>query len=118
MKIIWTISDNGDGTATLTGYDKTGADPVGEVTLPTKISYRTITKFSGNLGGKITKLIIPGTIKVVESGGSDNLQELVLQNGVEEIGYEAFWYSKKLTKVEMPKTLKKLVLMHLHTVKN
>ena len=79
-KIIWKISDKGDGTATLVGYDDMGAQPMGEIILPTEWSGRTITGLADNLGGKITKLIVPGTYKDVRSAGSNNLQVHCIPN--------------------------------------
>lgn len=89
-KIIWKISDNRDGTAVLTGYDAAGSQPTGELTLPTEWSGRTIVGLNGGLGGKITKLIIPGTYKNVDYAdgnyyGSNVLKELVLKNGVRAV---------------------------------
>jgi hypothetical protein len=128
-KIIWKISDKGDGTATLVGYDDMGAQPMGEIILPTEWSGRTITGLADNLGGKITKLIVPGTYKDVRSAGSNNLQELILQEGVEsvsrfdgsknlwnvqlpstlkEIGYEAFWDCQSITTIKFPAGLQSI----------
>ena len=114
-KIIWIISANGDGTATLEGYDSAGATPSGEVTLPTKVSGSVITKVNFNLGNKVTKLIIPGTIKKVYRIADDNLnlREVIIQEGLEQLGafsfadqYQPFAGCKNLSKVQLPNSLK------------
>lgn len=88
MKIIWKISTNGDGTARLGGYDSTGGIQAGEVTLPTKVSGNVITSVDCNLGNKVTKLVIPGSIKTVlnVASGNLNLREVIVQEGVERLG--------------------------------
>ena len=114
-KIIWIISANGDGTATLEGYDSAGATPSGEVTLPTKVSGNVITKVDFNLGNKVTKLIIPGTVKKVYEIARDNLnlREVIIQEGVEQLGgyniayaYRPFAGCKNLNRVQLPRSLK------------
>lgn len=106
LKIIWKIKDNGDGTAILVGYDEAGERPAGEITLPTEWSGRKIVGLDNGLGGKITKLIVPGTYKDVNYYGSDVLQELILQEGVEIVS--GFRASKNLWNVRLPSTLKEV----------
>ena len=115
-KILWKISANGDGTATLRGYDSAGVTPSGEVTLPTKVSGNMITKVDCHLGNKVTKLIIPGTVKKVYgiARGNLSLREVIIQEGVEQLGaenysfadYRSFDGCKNLSKVQLPKSLK------------
>lgn len=105
-KIIWTTRNNDDGTAVLTGYDSNGAQPMGVITLPEKWSGRKIVELDGNLGGKITKMIVPGCYKKVHYGGSKYLEELILNEGVESV-YE-FDGSTSLRNVQLPSTIKSI----------
>jgi len=106
LRIIWSTRDNGDGTATLIGYENSGADPVGRVTLPTEWMGRTITGVDGNLGGRITELIVPGTYEWVAGLSSNNLQKVTIREGVKELRNSAFAESSKLVSVSLPDTLK------------
>lgn len=109
LPILWKYSTNNNGGVTITGYDgNQGAIPTGNVTIPSTWAQSPVTEISGNLGGKITKLTIPGSVKCVDRMGSSNLQEVVLQNGVEELGDNAFTNSSRLTKVTLPATVKKI----------
>lgn len=105
-KIIWETRNNDDGTAVLTGYGSNGAQPMGVITLPEKWSGRKIVELDGNLGGKITKMIVPGCYKKVHYGGSKYLEELILNEGVESI-YE-FDGSTSLRNVQLPSTIKSI----------
>ncbi len=105
-KIIWKINDNMDGTAVLAGYDDAGEQPMGKLVLPTEWSGRMIVGLDSGLGGKITKLVVPGCYKTVNYYGSDALRELTLQEGVEEVsGFEG---CTNLSKVQLPQTLKRI----------
>jgi hypothetical protein len=106
QKIIWTTRNTNDGNAILTGYDSSGAQPMGVITLPEKWSGRKIVELDGNLGGKITKMIVPGCYKKVHYGGSKYLEELILNEGVETI-YQ-FDGSINLRNVQLPSTLKEI----------
>lgn len=115
QKIIWKISTNGDGTAKLVGYDRAGATPSGTVTLPEKVSGSTITSVDMSIGNKVTKIIIPGCIKKVGDLSRDNksLQEVVVQQGVEQLGFNnpfqistPFSGCTNLSSVQLPSTLK------------
>lgn len=79
---------------------------MGEITLPTEWSGRKITALDDGLGGKITKLTVPGTIRDVNYRGSDNLRELILQEGVEKV--TGFKGSKNLWNIQLPSTLKEI----------
>ena len=106
LKIIWSTRDNGDGTATLVGYEKTGAEPVGKITLPTEWMGRKIIGVENNLGGRITDLTVPGSYEWVAGLGSDNLQKVTINQGVQTLRKGAFEYSGKLTSVTLPNTIK------------
>lgn len=127
QKIIWKISANGDGTAELVGYDRAGATPSGTVTLPEKVSGSTITSVDMSIGNKVTKIIIPGCIKKVGNLSRDNksLQEVVIQQGVEQLAYEnwSMTYSPflncvNLTRVQLPSTLKIINMTCFYGCKN
>lgn len=108
-KILWTIKDNGGGTATLTGYDKTGPEPSGYVVIPSEISGRKITTINANFSGctKWVRATIPGTVKDVRSFGyCANMKMLTFQNGVENIYPQTFLMNRELVKVSLPQTLK------------
>lgn len=114
-RIIWTMETRSDGTAKLTGYDEAGAVPSGDVTFPEELSGRKVTCVDGTFGPNVMKLTVPGTVKDLYALGSENLQEVVLQEGVERIGYDEsvwayqpFYGCKNLTKVQMPSTVKRI----------
>lgn len=108
-KILWTIQDNGGGTATLTGYDKTGPQPSGYVVIPSEVSGRTITSINANFGDCTgwTRVTIPGTVKEIKSFGCcSDMKVLSMENGVETINYSAFDGWESLETVSLPQTLK------------
>lgn len=108
LKIIWSTRDNGDGTATLIGYENSGADPVGRIVLPTEWMGRTITGVDGNLGGRITELIVPETYEWVAGLSSNNLQKVTIKEGVKELRDRAFEGCSKLVSVSLPDTVKRM----------
>lgn len=82
--------------------------PTGAITFPSEISGRKVTQIKGSFGEEVTKITVPGTVKVISKVGCYNLQELILQEGVAEIGNTAFYHCEGLAKVELPSTLKKI----------
>jgi len=90
----------------LIGYENSGADPVGRIVLPTEWMGRTITGVDGNLGGRITELIVPETYEWVAGLSSNNLQKVTIKEGVKELRDGAFEGSSKLVSVSLPNTLK------------
>lgn len=110
-KILWTIQDNGGGTATLTGYDKTGPQPSGYVVIPSEVSGRTITSINANFGGCTgwTRVTIPGTVKTIQKFGyCPDMKVLDLGEGIEEIYSGVFQSWSGLTNVSFPRSLKKI----------
>lgn len=108
-KIIWTIKDNGGGTATLTGYDKTGPQPSGYVIIPSQVSGRTITAINANFGDCTgwVRATIPGTVKQIKSFGyCDSMKVLTFEEGLEEIYSGVFRKWSGLTSISFPRTLK------------
>lgn len=60
---------------------------------------------------KLTKLILPGTIKKIKERsmqGCNKLEEIVLSDGIEEIGAHSFWGNNNLRRIKFPKSLKKI----------
>lgn len=60
---------------------------------------------------KLKKLILPGTIKKIKERsvqGCDKLEEVVLSDGIEEIGAYTFWGNYNLKKIKFSKSLKKI----------
>lgn len=69
----YTTSDNGDGTLTITDYDKTCGT---EVNIPSIIRGKTVTVIAGNVKWddhksfsykELTKVVIPDTVITIES---------------------------------------------------
>lgn len=64
--------------------------------------------FSTFRSGYLKKLTLPGSLKVVSKylcDGANNLEEVILTEGIEEIGYEAFEYCYKLKNVTIPSSV-------------
>lgn len=89
--IEWTYKDNGNGTATLTGYNKSGKKvPSGAVTIPCKVGEKklTVTAIGSSCfyqDNNITSVVFPDTVK--------------------SIGTRAFYACKNLSEVTFPKGL-------------
>lgn len=119
VKVIWTGSTNDDGTITLTGYDKSGPAPTGDITLPTTLSGRQITRV-GNwydcyypLKGckTITSVTVPGSIQWVDQWSFKdcvNLKSATIQEGVKELGGGVFRGCTSLQNISIPSSLESL----------
>lgn len=110
-KIIWTIKDNGGGTATLTGYDKTGPQPSGYVIIPSQVSGRTITAINANFGDCTgwARATIPGSVKGIDKFGyCPNMKVFTLEEGVEYISSSVFLNWSGLTSLSIPRSLKNI----------
>lgn len=112
--LCYTTSDNGDGTVTITDYDKACGS---EVNIPSKIKGKTVTKIGGtayyvskvfNSKG-LTKVVIPDTVTYIGNYAfwDNNISSLDLGSGVQSIGMEAF-AGNKLTSISFPHSLKKI----------
>ena len=108
----YTTSDNGDGTLTITNYDKTCGT---EVNIPSIIRGKTVTVIAGNVKWDdhksfsykgLTKVVIPDTVITIGNNSfrSNNITSLDLGGSVKSIGWEAFAYNK-LTNIVFPKFL-------------
>ena len=107
--------DNGDGTVTITDYDKTCGN---EINIPSTIKGLTVTKinnggwsnqigFYGPFYNKgLTSVIIPDTITVIGDDAfvDNNIAYLKLGKNVQKIGTEAF-ASNNLTALTLPNSL-------------
>lgn len=88
-------SDNGNGTVTITDYDKSCGT---EVNIPSTIKGLTVTKIGDNAfqNKGITKLTLPDTL--VEVGNyafhSNKLESLTLPTNIKEVGKYAFEYNE------------------------
>lgn len=112
--LCYETSDNGDGTVTITNYDKTcGSD----VVIPETIKGKTVTKI-GNANSsydnvfaskELTSVVIPDTIISIgrQAFYHNSISYLDLGNSITEIGYEAF-HSNALTNIVFPQSLKKI----------
>ena len=98
--LCYTTSDNGDGTVTITDYDKTCGT---EVNIPSTIKGKTVTVIGNKAfpSKGITSLTLPDTLKVISSEAftSNKLKELEIPASVTQIGAYAFryMYINKLT---------------------
>lgn len=107
--------------------DKTGNGPTGEFVIPSKINGTEITSIVGATGTKdkfgfgssrkeanantaLTKVIVPGTIKKIGNYAfaiCKNLSQVILSEGVTEIGDSAF-SNTAISDIKLPNTLARL----------
>lgn len=111
-QIVWTIEDLGNGKARLTGYDSTGATPKGNITLPTKVSGRTITEVKGGIfkdNDKIKSVTIPSTVCSINYDcafwNCSNLKTVIFEEGTTFIGSSTFRYCSSLENIVLPQSL-------------
>ena len=114
--IEWTYKDNGNGTATLTGYNKSGEKvPSGAVTIPRKVGEKklTVTAIGNNCfyqDSNITSVIIPDTVKSIgvrAFSTCKNLSAVSFPEGLQTIGTYAFALDA-LIEVVVPKSVTKM----------
>lgn len=114
--IEWTYKDNGNGTATLTGYNKSGKKvPSGAVTIPCKVGEKKLTVTAiGNScfyqDNNITGVVIPDTVKSIGTRAfyaCKNLSEVTFPEGLQTIGEYAF-ASDALIEVVVPKSVTRM----------
>lgn len=106
--ILWTIRENGDGTARLVGYDKEAARPSGFVAIPEVVNENTIVAVSVSFVGcdELVRVSVPATVKVIEKIYSPSMRVLDLSEGVETIEKNAFSYCTSLESVSLPQSVK------------
>ena len=111
----FTVTDNGDGTGTITDYDKTCGS---KVIIPSKINNLTITKLAdlpidanttkGFVNKNITKVILPDTLTYIGNMSffSDKLTEIKIPSNVTYIGQQAFSGNSIMGELILPNGLK------------
>lgn len=113
LKQIWTTKKQSDGTLMITSYKGTETDVVipdmiGKTTVSAidpdtfSIYAPRITDEQKQTRDSITSVVIPGTIKCIPDkllSGKKNLKKVVIEDGVKEIGYNAFGYCDVLESV-------------------
>ena len=95
VDLCYTTSDNGDGTVTITDYDKTCGT---EVKIPKTLKGKTVTKIGGGAFKlkEITKVIIPSTVTRIERAAFENnsINTLEIPSSVTYIGEYSFRHNK------------------------
>lgn len=122
QKKIWTYKKQEDGTLIIMSYK--GSSTV--VTIPEKIGKDTVTAigeyaFSGanpraaeqhrEVRKKITKIIIPGTIKRIDASAFEkclSLTEINIPDEITEISDSMFVYCEKLKSVKLPESVTRI----------
>lgn len=115
---FWIISENGDGTAVLVGYNGERDALAGSIALPAAVNGLTITSIANYSDdpsqflfqncNALTALKIPGSIRTIGNfsfSGCTGLETLVLEDGVEQINGNAFMNCSALTDVQLPDSL-------------
>ena len=119
--------DNGDGSVTITGYDKSCGNDVNipstikglivsraekasfknkgltSITLPNTIKYIGTDAFTGN---DLTEVEIPSSVTTIDNYAFRNMKirKLILHDGVQYIGVDAF-QGNDLTEINIPKSV-------------
>ena len=105
--VIWSTSDNGDGTVTVTGYSGNASI----LNIPETIDGKTVTKIANDaFKGKSSLRIvnIPNTITSIGWNAfrsCSNLASVQFGQNITEIGGYAFAYCGSLTAVNLPEGL-------------
>ena len=110
---MWTYTKKSDGTIKLTGYDKTAAIvPKGELIIPDKYDGYVVSEIGYEClrdNNDIESVIIPGSVKTIGDRAfhkCKNLTNVVLPEGLKELGYSVF-YGCGLENVVLPESLVK-----------
>lgn len=92
---LWEFEQNEDGTLTLTRYhgDET------EVTIPSSIDGRRVTRLEGSIGSLKVSIFHPNP---------RNVHTIIIEEGIEEIGKRAFLDCVNLVSVTIPTSVKVL----------
>ena len=108
--VIWTTSENDDGTITITGYKGNGA----VLTIPETIDGKTVTSIGNNVFKNNTSLRIvrmADTITSIGDGafwGCLNLATVDFSSGLIQINQNAFRNCISLTSLDLPEGLQKI----------
>lgn len=99
--------DNGDGTATITGYLGTATNLV----IPSSVDGLTVTSIGASAfeNKSLTSVVIPSSVKIIEQWAfaSSDIQSVTFNTGLESIGDWAF-YGNSITTLELPSSLMNL----------
>ncbi|MGB7747948.1 MAG: leucine-rich repeat protein [Verrucomicrobiia bacterium] len=104
---IWNYTDNGDGTATITGY--TGS--VGTVTLPSTISNLTVTSIGDEAFYycfTLASVTIPNSVTNIGTeafGFCDDLSSVTISTNITSIGDYTFYCCYDLASVTFPQSV-------------
>ena len=118
----WTYTDNGDGTIQLTAYNGSKT----EIVVPTILDGKTVTGIVGYYDGQsqplsvfanapdVTSVTLPSTLETI--GGfafvmMENLQSLIVPEGVKSLGMGAIAMCPQLNELILPSTLETIVDM-------
>ena len=102
--VVWSTSENEDGTVTITGYQGNGAI----LTIPETIDGKTVTVIGSNVFKNNTRLRIvniPDTITSIGNSafyGCKNLQMVSLSDTLQSIGDSSFSYCSNLSNLIIP----------------
>lgn len=95
VQSIWEYEENEDETLTITRYN--GSEI--EVTVPSSIDGRRVTRLEGSIGSLKVSIFHPNSIKI---------QSVSIEEGIEEIGKRAFQDCSNLVSVSIPASVKAL----------
>lgn len=103
----------GNKTCRITGIGKCEDT---DVHVPCFIEKYKVTEIKGTYtfaanNWQVTSVTVPGTVKSICGGvfsGNDVLKSVVLSEGTEEIGFEAFKCSRMLKKINIPSSVKRI----------
>lgn len=94
-QLIWEYEENEDGTLTINRYH----DGEIEVTIPSIIDGRRVTRLEGSIGSLKVSILHPNT---------RNVKSVIIEEGIEEIGKRAFLDCANLVSVTIPPSVKVL----------
>ena len=109
MKKLWSYRKNDESSVCLTNYK--GEDT--EIIVPEMIGNYTVTSLKKTFYKKrqIESVTVPKTVKEIGEETffeCDMLREVVLNQGLEIIGSNAFFWCEKLEKIDIPDTVKEI----------
>lgn len=109
MKKLWSYRKNDENSVCLTNYK--GEDT--EIIVPEVIGNYTVTSLKKTFYKKrrIKSVTVPKTVKEIGEVTffeCDMLREVVLNQGLEIIGSNAFFWCEKLEKIDIPDTVKEI----------
>lgn len=115
--VKWTVQDKGNGTARLTGFDRSGKEPSGNIRLPTEVDGLKITSMvDGEKNGsslfkgceKLTGVCVPSSYRRIGNKAfqqCSKLKTVVVEDGVRQIGEYAFGECSSLSSLTLPSSI-------------